>query len=337
MNRYFPMKATLSDNPELLLKNPLYRFEWKYDGRRVFVRIEEGVVIIRSPNQEDITDRYPELTGIWKQVKVKSAVLDGEIVCFDERGLPNFNYLQQRMNPKNVSAVLDRYPVTFVAFDLVEANGIDLTTQGESTKWSVRKETLLRLVDADHAGDHDAGARWKIKVAKHVTDGKALLEKVRELNAEGVMAKDINGYYYQGKRHTTAWMKLKPRKRDTFVVCGYTLGKGARASQFGAVVLGKPDGSGGGYRHVGRAGSGLNGASLAKFTTKLLDLRTDVSPFEKGIKVDKLASWTRPEIVVEVLYAEISNFGKLRWPIFVKEREDMSPADVLTEIVQENE
>lgn len=303
-----PMLAELTKEPvKKLTEQGEHIFEWKYDGTRVVAHIDNGVVTLINRHGNDVTNRYPELYSIPEYVNCKKAILDGEIVCFDERGLPSWSRVQQRLgktNPVDVAKVMKEYPATYVAFDIISAGGIDFTAKGEAITLLQRKELLSKLVTN--------GAVFCL--ARHVSDGATLYANVKKLNAEGVMAKRKDSLYYEGKR-SELWKKIKPRKKDTFVVCGYTRGEGSRASQFGALILGKPalDGT---YRYVGRVGSGLNEALMSRLFIQLESLKTDVCPMTKGTKVQKLASWVRPEMIVEAYYYELSNSGKLRWPIF---------------------
>ncbi len=74
------------------------RFEIKWDGVRAIAYCEPGRVRLESRNLNDISDSYPELARLGRALGSHSAILDGEIVAFDEEGRPSFGALQQRMH-----------------------------------------------------------------------------------------------------------------------------------------------------------------------------------------------------------------------------------------------
>jgi ATP-dependent DNA ligase len=67
----------------------------------------------------------------------KGCVLDGELVVLDDTGRPQFNEL-----------MFGRRRPTYVAFDLLEAHGVDL----RPLPLSRRKATLARVANAPRAG-----------------------------------------------------------------------------------------------------------------------------------------------------------------------------------------
>src|SRR5262244_3142986 len=94
-----------------------FLFELKIDGFRALAHIEvgKGELISRNGN---VFRGFAELaTWIAKHLRVKSAVLDGEIACVDDSGRPIFRDLLFR-----------RRQCVFIAFDLLYLNGKDLRT-----------------------------------------------------------------------------------------------------------------------------------------------------------------------------------------------------------------
>src|SRR5262249_2721836 len=88
-----PMQATLVDKP---FSKDEWLFETKWDGVRAICFIDGGKTRIVSRNQMEIGFRYPELGGLYQFVDARQAVLDGEIVCLDDKGVSNFQDLQAR-------------------------------------------------------------------------------------------------------------------------------------------------------------------------------------------------------------------------------------------------
>src|SRR5579872_6783674 len=82
-----------------------YAYEWKWDGVRAAAYWDGRRLLLRSRNQIDITARYPELQSLAGALGSRSAVLDGEIIAFDEAGRPSFAELQKRMHVADPKAV----------------------------------------------------------------------------------------------------------------------------------------------------------------------------------------------------------------------------------------
>src|SRR5215472_1558895 len=93
--RIDPMLATIAEHP---FSDPNWLFEIKWDGVRALARIEDGAVTLRSRNHIDITSRYPELATFPKVFAARQAIVDGEVVALDSRGLSSFQLLQERMH-----------------------------------------------------------------------------------------------------------------------------------------------------------------------------------------------------------------------------------------------
>ncbi|MDQ3969056.1 MAG: hypothetical protein M3275_11760, partial [Thermoproteota archaeon] len=100
-----PMLAMPVDNP---FNDDQWVFEFKWDGVRSILLLNKAkdLLEIQSRNGKSITHRYPEIVDqIQKSlingnsIKFKeSVILDGEIVVLNERGLPDFQKHQRRMN-----------------------------------------------------------------------------------------------------------------------------------------------------------------------------------------------------------------------------------------------
>ena len=82
----------------------------------------------------DWSDRFPLVVEAVNHLKVRSCLIDGEVVCCDERGLARFEVLRRRRN--EAAAFL-------FAFDLLELDGNDLRRE----PLEVRKQTLASLCE----------------------------------------------------------------------------------------------------------------------------------------------------------------------------------------------
>jgi bifunctional non-homologous end joining protein LigD len=121
-----PMLATSVDKP---FDGPEWLFEIKWDGYRAVAFIEDGKFRLVSRNQNELTQRYPELKDLPKSVKAKTAILDGEVVALDQEGRASFSLMQQRTGFRpggRRGAARSGVPVLYYAFDLLYLDGYDL-------------------------------------------------------------------------------------------------------------------------------------------------------------------------------------------------------------------
>ena len=124
--RLVPMLARLADLPG---DEEHWGFEVKWDGIRAIAYAEPGRLRLESRNLNDITAQYPELHRLSRALASHSAVLDGEIVAFDEAGRPSFERMQQRMHLTNEAQIRRRaraVPVVYALFDLLYLDGHSL-------------------------------------------------------------------------------------------------------------------------------------------------------------------------------------------------------------------
>ncbi len=313
-----PMKATAGQLPE----GEGWVYEVKWDGMRAIVSVEDGVVRLQSANGKDATVSFPELAGLGEALGVGSAVLDGEIVAFDDQGRPSFGRLQQRMHVGDRRAAAARseaVPCMLALFDLLALDGRALV----GLPWSERRRLLEELVEP--------GPHWQVPGVHH--DGRALFEAATANDLEGIIAKRVDSTYQPGGR-TREWVKVKVRRRQEFVVGGWAPGKGNRGGRIGGLLVGYHDEPGSPpLRYAGRVGSGLGEAELALLEERFAGIVVDACPFDppppRPHAID--AVWVRPELVVEVEYAEWTTDGRLRHPTYAGRRTDKDADQVTAE------
>jgi bifunctional non-homologous end joining protein LigD len=307
-----PMLAETGDEP---FDSPDHIFEWKWNGIRIVGRKQGGSALLQGRSGADFTAQFPELGGLAKYISADEADIDGEVVCLGENGLPDFNRIQNRIGkrePLVIERMAQKYPATFMVFDVTRVGDYDLTAGGKAQATLMqRKEILQKILVSD----------GMVKLSPWVDGmGKELHQKAVALQQEGIMAKTKSGLYYPGGRNKD-WLKVKVPKYACFVICGYTKGTGWREDTLGAVVLGMPEN--GTLRWVGCAGSGFTQKVLMDVYQTLQSIRTEESPFPPGTKVPDLSSWVRPMLVAEVKYYDITKTGQLIWPIFQRVRTDL--------------
>jgi bifunctional non-homologous end joining protein LigD len=300
-----------------------WAFELKWDGVRAIVYWKPGRLRIESRNLNDIGTRYPELRALGQQLGMREAVLDGEIVAFDEHRAPSFERLQQRMHLTSERAIrrlAREAPVTYVIFDLLYLDGrltLELT-------YRERRELLERL-DLD-------GVAWQTP-KYHTGDGRGLLAATAERDLEGLVAKRLESPYRPGERGGE-WLKLKNTGRQELAIGGWLPGKGRRAGQIGALLMGYHEGDGDRcvLRYAGRVGTGFDEPELERLAGELASRERDSSPFdERGVQPPREARFVEPELVAEIAFSHWTRDRILRHSAYKGLRPDRPAAEVRME------
>jgi DNA ligase D-like protein (predicted ligase) len=251
-------------------------FEPKLDGVRALAFIGEGKTRLQARNLADISFQFPELLELHHQVKGRGIVLDGEIVCLDENGLPSFEAIQSRVHkshPIDVKVASKKQPATYMVFDIIYLEAKPLMNQ----PLSQRKELLGNILQPSP----------QVQLVKFVEkEGIALYQAAQAHNLEGVMAKEKHSPYLPGKR-SPSWQKFKTKKEGTFVIGGITYGEGIRQDTFGALILGSW-GEDGKLHHVGNVGTGFSDYHLREILKHCQALKIDDNPFTNFAPQEKV-------------------------------------------------
>lgn len=281
-------------------------FEAKWDGYRLIVEIDHGELTLRSRAGNVVTERYPGLAVLAGELEDHQVVLDGEIVVFDSKGIPNFGLLQ-----------VGGGDAEFLAFDLLFLDGTSLLRK----KYVDRRRVLEVLA-----------AKAPSMQVPPLLDGSGAeaLAHSQEQGWEGVVAKRKDSTYLVGKRGT-AWIKAKNWRTQEVVIGGWKRGQGGRSGRIGSLLVGIPDETG--LRYVGKVGTGFTESVLEMLSTKLKPLERKTSPFAEDLPAAerKDAVWTTPKFVGEVRFMDWTGPGRLRHPAWRGLRDDKSPDDVRLE------
>jgi len=292
--------------------------EFKWDGVRAVVYIDGGRVRIKSRNDLDMTAAYPELRALGRALGSRPAILDGEIVAFDDSNRPSFGLLQQRMHVRDAAAarrLAAKVPVSYLVFDILHLDGRSTVELPYEQRRSLLES--LRL-----GSDH-----WATPAAYRERP-RAVLDAALASGLEGVVCKRTNSPYQPGRR-SEDWVKVRGFRTQEVVVGGYTPGKGSRAGGIGALIVGIPGEHGLGY--AGKVGTGFSDADLKQLAVSLQKLRRKTSPFAGELPKAQIAgaTWVRPSLVGEVRFSDWTAGGRLRQPTWRGLRPDKSPADVV--------
>lgn len=318
-----PMLAEGGHEP---FDDPKWRFEPKLDGIRCLANLSTDLTRLVTRTGRDVTPQYPDLHMIHEQVNQVNAVIDGEIVAFDETGRNSFEALQQRMNLANereIKRAAKQVPVALVAFDLLWLDGRDLT----GLKLEERRGLLEAIVEEDP----------RLQLVTYVDgEGTRLTEAALRLGLEGVVAKR-KGSRYQPGRRSAGWRKIKLTNTQDCVILGWTPGQGGRAGTFGALLVGAYDR--GRLRWVGQVGTGFTDRMLGRLMDLLSPLVSAAPASEDPeLAAAKGATFVEPRLVCVVEYLEITkSTKKMRAPSFKGLRDDKAPEDCVLEPTRSSE
>lgn len=310
-----PMLATLVDGP---FDDPGWEYEVKWDGYRALAYLNKGEVSLQSRNRKSFNDKFYPIYQQLQEWKI-DAVIDGEIVVINEKGLSDFNALQNWRSEADGELV-------YYAFDILWMEGKSLI----HLPLSERKAILQSIVDENSP----------VQLGYSVeADGKAFFEAAQKMGLEGIMAKKSDSEYYPGIR-TRDWLKIKINKRQEVIIAGYTLNEGS-SKLFSALLLAAYDK--GELHYVGKVGTGFKEKQQKEMMALFKPLITQKSPFKETPDYNKPsrfrpnpphanATWLKPELVCEISFTEITQDGVFRHPSFEGMREDKSAKEVVREV-----
>jgi bifunctional non-homologous end joining protein LigD len=282
-------------------------YEVKLDGYRALLRKHGHDVQIRSRNDKDLTRAYPSVTAAARGLRADRALLDGEHVAIDAHGRPSFQALQHRVAHAG-------HTVVFFAFDLLHLAGADLTGR----PLVERRAALPGLLEG-------SGILLSIELPGSPAQ---VVEAVRGLGLEGVIAKRKDSRYTSGDRHT-AWLKLKLDRQQEFVIGGYRPGP----QGVDAILVGYYQGQQ--LRFAGKVRAGFTPHLRRDVGASLQPLHTAACPFVDlpsarasrwggGVTPEQMAEmrWVRPRLVAQVRFVEWTGDGHLRHAAFLGMRTD---------------
>lgn len=298
------IRPMLCKTSEIPFDDKDWAFEIKWDGYRAIADLRNKVIQLYSRNGLDFSISFKKIADSLK-IQKHEMVLDGEIVAYDDKGKPNFQWLQG-IGEQNVDLVL-----IYQVFDLLWLNGHST----ENLSYLQRKELLKEaLVQNEIIQYHD-----------HILEkGKDFFQAAEDMGLEGIIAKKLDSTYKENTR-SSEWLKIKIHKSDEAVICGFTEPKGAR-KQFGSLILGK-------YLEdelvfCGHTGTGFTDKLLRELYQKMQQLRVKESAFKVTPKTNARATWLRPELVAEIKFTELTKDHIYRHPVFLRLREDIDPLEV---------
>jgi bifunctional non-homologous end joining protein LigD len=299
-----PMLCTLTKEP---IDDADFLCEIKWDGYRIISYVQKGKVRMDSRSALDYTKKYPPLVAALKELQ-HDVVLDGEVVIFNEEGLPDFDALQ-KYNGHDT-------PITYCVFDILWLDGYNIM----NLPLTQRKQILQTLTEGNET----------IKYSQSFDNGPALYEEMLKRELEGIVAKKKDSTYNEGERANN-WLKTPTRKRQEFVIGGWAESEKSRA--FRSLLFGAYRGKD--FEWIGRSGGGYKEKEMPDILKRLKALEVDKSPFVNKVLDTKGATihWVKPELVANFEFATWTKSGRIRKPAtFLGFRKDKKAKDVVREI-----
>lgn len=303
-----PMLATAGDH---VPAGPSWAHEVKWDGMRILADTRDGGTRLTSRNDNDVTVGWPDVAA--SPLGDRDLLVDGEIIALNDQGVPDFRTLQERLHVRNartVARLVNTVPVTFMVFDLLRLDGVDLTQR----PLEERRARLAEVLD---------GATWQVPAS--YDDGAMLHEVTLAQGLEGIVSKRLASPYRFGER-SQHWLKFAHRHRLSYVVGGWRPQEGT-SDRLAALLVGEvtPDG----LMYRGRVGSGITGKAAQALTEAVAGLGRAASPFDDEVpRVDSSGTrWLDPVLVVDV-DTHGRGYERLRQPSYRGLRTDLTPEDL---------
>lgn len=311
-----PMLATLVDKP---FDEKGWLYEVKWDGYRTIAYVTNGEADLQSRNNKSFNEKFYPVFNSLLQWKI-NAVIDGEIIVVNEKGISNFSNLQNWRSESDGELI-------FYMFDILWKDGNDLTQLPLTKRKKILRSIKLSSSNIRLSQSFEAGATEFFEVAK-------------QMGLEGIIAKKADSKYYPGQR-SKEWLKIKTHKRHEVIIGGYTHNEES-SKPFSSLLVGIYEN--GKLRYTGKIGTGFSNKLQKEMMQQLKPLITKQSPFTTVPDINKpsrfrpnppkaTATWLSPKLICEVSYAEMTNDGVMRHPSFEGMRDDK----VVKEVVKEKE
>ena len=239
-------------------------------------------------------------------------VIDGEVVALDDSSRPSFNALQNLGSSQE--------SLFYYVFDILMLAGRNVMSEPWSARRALLREHLLPKLGEPIRHSFDLDAELPV-----------LIESVRAIGLEGLVAKRLDSKYEYGQR-SGAWQKMRINRAQEFVIGGYTLG----GKTFDSLIFGYYEG--GRFLYAARTRSGFTLASREQLYKRFRDLENGGCPFanlpearsgrwSEGLTAKKMKDcrWLRPVLVAAFEYVEWTPDGHLRHSRFLGLREDKNP------------
>jgi DNA ligase-1 len=325
------MLATPQETPadaEKTLAGRTFFVEDKLDGIRAQVHKEHDRVSIYTRTMDRADDPFPEVITAMRKID-GDFLLDGEIVPFAAGSVSPFAHLQRRLGRKRpTAAMLKKYPVTFIAFDLLYDAGELLMDRPLRDRRTRLENLAARLAGAPQVPTSLLNIT-PIAEVRTASEIAAAFEASKARRNEGLILKDPESIYSPGRRGKM-WLKLKTHLPTLdCVVTAAEFGHGKRRNTLSdytfAVWRTDPTADDSAELvNVGKAYSGVTDAEIAQLTE--LFQRIAIANDGRVFRVP-------PQVVMEIAFDQIQRSARhasgfaMRFPRIKTIRWDKRPHD----------
>jgi len=310
-----PMLATLVNKPLEDDENWLYEIKW--DGYRAIAFKNNSSVSLKSRNDKSFDEKFHPIYKELKALKI-NAVLDGEVIVADEKGMADFGALQNWRSDEDGLLI-------YYVFDITWYEGYNL----KDLPLTARRALLKKVLPESD----------RIKLSKDFdTSGIDFLAAAKKMGLEGIIAKSKDSVYETDHRSGN-WLKIKANKRQEVVIAGYTRNDDSTKS-FSSLLVGVYKGKK--LVYTGKIGTGFSAKTQKELLAQFKPLEIDKPAFSAEPDINKAsrfrpnppkatATWLKPELICEVSFTEMTADGVMRHPSFEGMREDKKAKEVKLE------
>lgn len=200
-------------------------YETKYDGFRAFLIINKDEFRFISRNGNSLIKQFPEAIAFYEQNKERlqpyiPLILDGELTILENPFKSNFFAMQKRGRLRSESKIAEAMienPATFMAFDLLQLSGNDVTNQALIKRKEMLKHFFEKL-NLPLEPDESNQTFWQYVPYSNHFD--SLWKMIKQFDGEGIIAKKLASKWEDGKR-TTNWIKYKNWKKVRCFITKY--------------------------------------------------------------------------------------------------------------------
>ena len=293
--------------------------EDKFDGIRAQFHLGSGRAEIFTRDLRAITGQFADLARA-ARAYTGEAILDGEILAFEQGRKLTFFDLQKRLGRKTEDDLFSGasdIPVVFKAFDLLFLNGTSLLKRPLAER-RLALESLTLPPGLEIAPIHRVASADEIEAA---------FQAARARGNEGLMIKDGASFYTPGRRGQ-AWLKYKKELATLdVVVVGAEQGHGKRSHVLSDYTFAVRDDKTGRLLTIGKAYSGLTDEEIEELTEHFT--ATTIAQHGRYREVS-------PEIVLEIAFDSIQPSDRhasglaMRFPRIKAIRRDKTPDQIDT-------
>jgi DNA ligase D-like protein (predicted ligase) len=247
--------------------------EVKHDGYRTMLLVERGNAVAYTRNGHDWSDLYRGIIAAARKLPCRSAILDGEVIVQDARGISDFEALQAALRSQAASLI-------FYAFDLLHLGGKDL----RETPLIERRAKLQKLLGINPSSPLQFSEEF-------VGDAAAFFRACAAHELEGIVSKLATSRYRSGRSKT--WLKTKCFTESELTLLGIDRDRKTGAQR---ALLAKSER--GQLVYAGPAFIALRGEPREDFEARVAKLRHERPVFSWLRNRD--ARWVKPVMTLKV-------------------------------------